>query len=143
LGKKSPHWKAKAHKPLELPRVSREPGLLSAKTRRTVGIDLFIESKLFSPELGASLKELAQGTSLDLKMMSNRGTQVWPGEYPRIDLIDHYRCRFMQRNAEGSLTDAQIHELIAKVGAKHMWMHVEKLQEFDGQAAFAKAQGED
>lgn len=143
LGKKSAHWKPKAHKPLELPRVSKEPGLLSAKTRRVVGIDLFIESKLFSPELGAALKTLAEGTALDLKMMSNRGTQVWPGEYPRIDLIDHYRCRFMQRNRDGDLSDQHISELVAKVGAKHVWMHIEKLQEFDGKAAYAKAQGED
>jgi isocitrate dehydrogenase len=33
--------------------------------------------------------------------------------------------------------------LLTAVGAKHRWMHVEKLQEFDGEPSFTKAQGED
>ncbi len=33
--------------------------------------------------------------------------------------------------------------LLSKVGSQFHWMHVEKLQEFDGQPGFTKAQGED
>jgi isocitrate dehydrogenase len=143
LGKKSPHWKKKAHKPLELPRVTKAPVTVTPKSRRVVGIDLFIESGMTSKPLGDDLKVLAEGTALNLKMISNRGTQVYPEGNPRIDLIDHYRCRFMQRNKDADLTDQHITELVTKVGAKHRWMHIEKLQEFDGKAAYAKAQGED
>jgi isocitrate dehydrogenase len=143
LGKKSSHWKAKANKPLELPKVSKNPVTMTPKTRRVVGIDLFIESGLLSNPLGDDLKILAEGTALDIKMISNRGTQVYPGHYPRIDLIDHYRCRFVQRNKDGDLSDQHISELVTKIGAKHRWMHIEKLQEFDGVAAYSKAQGED
>jgi isocitrate dehydrogenase len=116
---------------------------MTPKTRRVVGIDLFIESGLLSNPLGDDLKILAEGTALDIKMISNRGTQVYPGHYPRIDLIDHYRCRFVQRNKDGDLSDQHISELVTKIGAKHRWMHIEKLQEFDGVAAYSKAQGED
>ncbi|MGP1309081.1 MAG: NADP-dependent isocitrate dehydrogenase [Phycisphaerales bacterium] len=142
LGKKSPHWKQKAHKPLEIPRVTKDPVTVVPKSRRVVGIDLFVESGMTSQPLGDYLKVLAEGTGLALKMISNRGTQVYPEGNPRIDLIDHYRCRFMQRDAGGDLDDAKIMELVQKVGAKHRWMHIEKLQEFNGEAAYAKAQGE-
>jgi isocitrate dehydrogenase len=143
LGKKSPHWKQKAHKPLELPRVSKSPVTVTVKSRRVVGIDLFIESGMNPSALGDDLKVIAEGTALDLKMISNRGTQVYPTGSARIDLVDHHRCRFVQRAKDADLTDQHITELVTKVGAKHRWMHIEKLQEFDGKAAYAKAQGED
>jgi isocitrate dehydrogenase len=49
----------------------------------------------------------------------------------------------MQRAAAGDLTEAQVLEVLTKVGTKHRWMHVEKLNEFDGAPGFTKAQGED
>jgi isocitrate dehydrogenase len=36
----------------------------------------------------------------------------------------------------------QILDLLSRIGAVHRWMHVEKLQEFEGVAGFTKAQGE-
>jgi isocitrate dehydrogenase len=33
--------------------------------------------------------------------------------------------------------------LAQRLAVKHRWMHLEKLQEFDGKPAFTKAQGED
>ena len=43
-----------------------------------VGLDVFVESPLTADELGASLTELADGTRLELKMISSRGTKVYP-----------------------------------------------------------------
>ena len=40
-------------------------------------------------------------------------------------------------------TDAQILDLVQRVGSRFRWMHLEKLQEFDGAAGYTKAQGED
>lgn len=141
LGQKSPHWKQKQNKRLELPKVTKEAATVKVASRRVAGIDLFIEFNGASKDLGDSLVSLSEGTGLTLKMMSNRGTQVWPGEYPRIDLVDHFRCRFMG-GAGADVTDQQIAALLAKVSPKHRWMHIEKLQEFDGKAAYSKAQGE-
>jgi isocitrate dehydrogenase len=58
-------------------------------------------------------------------------------------MVDHDRLRLMQRAAAGDLTEAQVLEVLTKVGTKHRWMHVEKLNEFDGAPGFTKAQGED
>jgi len=49
----------------------------------------------------------------------------------------------MQRVSTGDLGETQIIEVLTRVGAKHRWMHVEKLNEFDGVPGFTRAQGED
>jgi isocitrate dehydrogenase len=49
----------------------------------------------------------------------------------------------MLRDGAGDLSDAQLIALLEKIGTKHRWAHIEKLQEFDGQPGYTKAQGED
>jgi isocitrate dehydrogenase len=76
-------------------------------------------------------------------MISNRGTKVYadPGTMP--DCVDHWRCRFVAREASADLDDRAVFDLLTRVAARFRWMHVEKLQEFDGAAGYTKAQGED
>jgi len=93
--------------------------------------------------LGESLDALAEGTPLKLKMISNRGTQVYPDKGTLTDCVDHYRCRFIARDPNADLTDDDIFMLLNKLCQHHRWMHIEKLQEFDGEPGFTKAQGED
>ena len=78
-----------------------------------------------------------------LKMISSRGTKVYPPTGTITDVVDHYRCRFLLRDASGEATDAQILDLVQRVGSRFRWMHLEKLQEFDGAMGYTKAQGED
>ncbi len=60
------------------------------------------------------------------------------------DTVDHYRCRIVLRDKGGDLTEAQIAgRARARSASKHRWMHVEKLNEFDGAAGYTRAQGED
>ena len=87
--------------------------------------------------------EQVAGAPLKLKMISNRGTQVYPDRGTMIDCVDHYRCRFVQRDPAGEVGDAALLDLLARVAGKYRWVHVEKLQEFDGQPGYTKAQGED
>jgi isocitrate dehydrogenase len=76
-------------------------------------------------------------------MMSNRGTQVYPDKGTLIDCIDQHRCRLVLRDAAGNLTDADVLQVLQKVNGTLKWAHIEKLQEFDGQPTYTKAQGED
>ena len=57
-----------------------------------------------------------------------------------VSLVDHYRCRFVQREAAAKLGDPEILALLETIGGRHRWMHIEKLQEFDGQPAYSKSQ---
>ena len=56
---------------------------------------------------------------------------------------DHFRCRFIIREAPGDLPDEDVHDLLVAISSRHSWMHIEKLQEFDGELGFTRDQGED
>jgi isocitrate dehydrogenase len=43
----------------------------------------------------------------------------------------------------GDLSDQDVHELLVRISSAHSWMHIEKLQEFDGELGFTRDQGED
>ena len=92
-----------------------------------VGLDVFVESPLTAEELGASLTELAHGTRLELKMISSRGTKVYPATGAITDTLDHWRCRFIIREDPGDLWDEDVHQLLARISRRHTWMHIEKL----------------
>jgi hypothetical protein len=75
-----------------------------------------------------------------LRLISNRGTKVWPGPTPDILLVDHFRNRYV---AETSVTRADVLALLQELTAlgKH-WCHVELLNQAAGEARYSKAQGE-
>ncbi len=143
LGRKPTQTFVRDYKPIRLPEVSPDPVTVRPNIRRVVGVDIFVESELLPEPLGHLLESLAEDSALKLKMISNRGTKVYPPTGAITDVVDHYRCRFVARDAGTELTDAQIMELLQRVASRVRWMHLEKLQEFDGEMGFTKAQGED
>ena len=44
----------------------------------------------------------------------------------------------MKRSRGDALSNAEILSLLTKIGEVHTWMHVEKLQQFDGEDAFSR-----
>ena len=73
-------------------------------------------------------------------MITNRGAMVFPSNERKVSLVDHYRCRFVRRDGAAKFGDAEVLSLLGAVGSRHRWMHVEKLQDFDGEPAFSKSQ---
>jgi len=148
LGKKSENYRVRDVKEIKLPRLSDQPEFVKAKTLRVVGADIFVHSPLKPEVLGPSLESLLEGTPIKLKMISNRGTKVYPSAGAITDCVDQYRCRCMlrqgaEKGGTGDLTDQVLLPVLSKIGAAHRWVHVEKLQEIDGAEGFTKAQGED
>jgi isocitrate dehydrogenase len=143
LGRKSEHYQVRAYKPIKLPEIPAAPDFVKAKDRRVVGVDIFVESALPPDALGESIEHLAAQVPVALKMISNRGTKVYPGTAAIPDCVDHWRCRFIVREAGAELDESAIFNLLQRIGTRHRWMHVEKLQEFDGADGFTMAQGED
>lgn len=140
LGQTAATFAPREEKPLVVPDLV--PIHITPAARKVVGADVFIETKATAEVAGTQLERLVEGSAVRLKMMSNRGTQVYPVTGGMTDCVDHYRCRFVMRDAR-ELSDADLLDLLQRVGAEFHWMHVEKLQEFDGSAAYSKAQGED
>lgn len=104
------------------------------------GVDIFVENPTGIPQM----PELVD--HLKLKMISNRGTKIYPGVMPKIWLVDHHRCRYVATDANENymnIGDEEIFDLIREISASGIkWMHIEKLQLFDGELGYSKAQGE-
>ncbi len=142
LGRHSKYWAGREYAPLQLPEVSATPDFVHPVTRRVSGVDVFLESGLAPQPLGTSIEQIVRELPLQLKMISNRGTKVYPDNGAITDCVDHWRCRFVQRDNRLEVSDQEVLDLLHRLGQHHRWVHVEKLQEFDGQAAYTKAQGE-
>jgi len=104
------------------------------------GVDVFIESHEGIPKVPE------KADHLQLAMISNRGTKVYPGPKPKIWLVDHYRCRYIAKDENGKylrISDEEIFHLLRELYVHRFnWMHVEKLRLFDGELGYTKAQGE-
>jgi isocitrate dehydrogenase len=144
LGQRCSRLEARTRKPLRLPDLRFPVDLVRPASRREVGVDVFIEAGGDVEQLAASLGRHAAGTPLRLKMISNRGTQVWPATGGQIDCVDHWRCRFVldEQSGEGEVPHGAVIDLLAAIGSEHRWMHVERLSEFDGEPGYTRAQGE-
>jgi isocitrate dehydrogenase len=114
-------------------------GRAGSVARTLVGVDIFIETALTAEELGRDVAPLGGG-SFFLEMVDSRGTKLYPSTGLRAESVGWYRCRFV---AQGSrVTDAEIRSLLGNIATRHNWTHVEKLQLFDGEPGFTKAQGQ-
>jgi isocitrate dehydrogenase len=121
-------------------RVSHMP----AAQEQVVGLDVFVESKLEPSELGARLEAAARGLPFRLKMISNRGTVVYPPTGATTDTVDCHRCRFLATSPATDLSAGTVSPLLAAVEAAGLkWMHLEKLNQYNGKPGFTRAQGED
>jgi isocitrate dehydrogenase len=139
LGKRSQVSPPKQYREVDLPARQLGVNVVRVNTRRVTGVDIYIESDLEPRTLAGSLERISKPSALRLEMISNRGAMVFPGADRRVSLVDHFRCRFVSRDPSTELGDAAVIALLEMVGAEHRWMHIEKLQEFDGAAAFSKS----
>ncbi|HEV2642552.1 MAG TPA: NADP-dependent isocitrate dehydrogenase, partial [Candidatus Elarobacter sp.] len=143
LGKRSRLSQPREFHPIRVPAATSEVGHVRVASRGVVGVDVFVESLEQADELGESLSRLCDGAQLALKVISNRGTAVWPSTGQRTSLVDAFQCRFVASGpVEAEVSDAQILDLLQRVSTRYRWVHVEKLQRFDGKDGFSKAQGE-
>ena len=106
---------------------------MSQSDMKMVGLDVFVRTA----ELPAKLGDIDLA-GFELKVISNRGTKVWPAPTPPIHMTDVYCCRFMQKAPK-----ADALELLKAIEQKGFtWVHIEKLHEINGKPGFGLAQGE-
>lgn len=134
----------KAGKQFKIPEKSSRVKIRKPEERSVNGCDIFIEFDGSAEVLGSLLEEATSGTPFKLKMISNRGAMVYPSSGAETDCVDHWRCRFIL--TDGTHEDiplAALDYLLGRVQSNGlMWMHIEKLYIFDGEAAYTMAQGE-
>ncbi|MCB0664379.1 MAG: NADP-dependent isocitrate dehydrogenase [Saprospiraceae bacterium] len=116
-----------------------------------VGTDVFLDWQGSDPnELGSKLANL-DTPGIKLKMITNRGVKVYPGGMDQTYCTDHWRCRFVSREANTStsglsypgISYLQVLSLLTKLVIDgYDIIKTENLYEFDGQPAFSLGQGE-
>ena len=125
-----------------LPAWSYGPERYAAIERRTIGLDIFIETESDADALGPELEGLTANGPFELRFIESRGTKVYPSVGLSSDGVRLLRARFVTRNG-GSAADADLLALQGRVAQREPgWTHIEKLHVFDGADGFTKAQGE-
>lgn len=142
FGKSPKTLKGRDYRPIVLPKFKEEKSAKPVE-QKTIGLDVFVQWAGSAESLGTQLRTLTQDTPFELKMISNRGTKVFPLSGGAPDTVDHWRCRFMLKAKESPVTVEMVSALLKQVETQWRWMHVEKLEEISGKPGFTKAQGED
>jgi isocitrate dehydrogenase len=116
--------------------------------RKLVGMDVFVQwPGKQADSLAAMLSDAAmQGTKL--KMITNRGTKVWPNGHAETFCTDHWRCRFMGEGEEDCdyglflLLLRQLHYTAQVHDNTFSIIKTENLYTFDGVPGFSAGQGQ-
>lgn len=132
---------SRTYQPLALPNVTREDTRSELGSRTKVGVDVFIEASDQPDKVGERLTAALRGTPYTLKMVSNRGTVVWPATGGATDCVDHFRARIIISD-HATWSQDSIYDLLARIDRVYRWMHVEKLELFNGTPSYTQAQGE-
>jgi isocitrate dehydrogenase len=128
--------------PAPLQAWSYGPEHYAAIERRTVGLDIFIETGIEADQLGPELEGVAAGGPFELHFIESRGTKVYPSVGLSSDGVRLLRARFLTRDG-GPALEADLLALQGQVALRQPgWTHVEKLHVFNGADGFTKAQGE-
>ena len=139
LGKRSRMSAPREYKKLAPLTNDRKVSTVGTRQRRVVGVDIYVESDDQPAALAESIQRITAGLPVKLELIANRGSSVFPNTERKVSLVDHYRCRFVC-DGGGDLSDAELLSLLGRVGEVHPWMHVEKLQQFNGADAFTRTQ---
>jgi isocitrate dehydrogenase len=116
------------------------PSARPAPKRDLVGIDIYVEWPSKNTAALANLIRKASSNGLNLEMMSNRGTKVWPDGAPETFCTDSYRCRFIDKNGT---TPKEVVALLGRVMELGLEIAMtENLRNYDGKPGFTLAQGQ-
>lgn len=112
--------------------------------KQLMGVDIFLDWDQPGRDpnvLGRELSTLA-GDDLVLKMITNRGTKVFPNGHPETFCTDHWRCRFVAENG-APITHRRVLILLDQLTARNFdFIKTEHLYTFDGERGYSLGQGE-
>ena len=129
----------------------QQPSIKKSEVAKSlVGIDVFVDWKGKDANILGELLRQSSGSSLQLKMITNRGVKVYPNGNPETFCTNHWRCRFVDGEIDlekpttylpiekSALIDLQQKLLDADIDV----IKTENLYYFDGERGFSLGQGE-
>jgi len=114
-----------------------------APQKDLVGVDIFLdwwrgEFYGVANDLGAEVEKV-NGNGLKLQTIANRGVKVYPDGQPDTFTVDHWRCRFVSDQGEG--TAVTVEQIIDLLGRLHVHkldvIKTENLYNFDGSKGYS------
>ncbi len=113
----------------------------ATESRERVGVDIGINWSSSADELAQAVQACVTD-NLELQMISNRGTKVWPHGMPETFCADNWRLRFMGR--EGStIKTSQVIDLMRRMNDANLnFTKSVMLNTYNGVPGFTVAQGE-
>jgi isocitrate dehydrogenase len=110
--------------------------------RELVGVDVFVHNKDRNADRLASSINGSVSARLNLQMITNRGTKVWPNGFPETFCTDHWRCRFTAGEMDAIAYDDVID--LTKQLNEHGFdiIKTENLYRMNGQLSFSAGQGQ-
>jgi isocitrate dehydrogenase len=132
------------YKPIKLPVVDGHPDLVHPSKSLVQGFDIFVETIDDVKNIGQKMDSLCANKEYSLKFISCRGVVVYPHAMTMPDMVDQVRCRvvFKDLQSEGTAQEKILPLLGEMIKAGLKWGHMEKLNNYDGEAAYTKAHGE-
>ncbi len=144
MGQRPEKLKAVSYAPAEHKDVVEKKALVRTHEKKElVGVDVYLEWHEGSPDqLGETFKKVCHN-GLELKAITNRGARVWPNGMPETFTTDHWRGRFMPKQAGASISHTQVAKLLQDVAdAGFDFIKTENLYTFDGKAEYSTIPGE-
>ncbi len=116
-----------------------KPTVYEKKER--IGVDIGINWDGSADDLAAAVKSCVND-NLDLSMISNRGTKVWPQGKKETFCADNWRLRFMAKDGT-TVKTSQVIALMQRMNEADLnFTKSVMLHTFDGKPGFSVAQGE-
>ena len=111
------------------------------KAEKLIGVDVFVNAR----EQADDLANIIMGSLpqwLSLKMISNRGTQVWPGSSNYTEIVDHFCCRLEIQEGVGIVDRKKLLEYLAEMASVLIIEDIEFLKEWGDMKGYSLAQGQ-
>ena len=140
LGKTHLDWAKRDYNPLKFNPVKM---IERNVEQRTIGVDIFIHSPEHSLTMGPLLETLIKNSGFVLKMVANRGVQVYPDIGGLAgEVSPHHQCRFISPSNEVASEESLV-KLVQAISEKYKWVHIERLYLIDNTPSYTKVQGEE
>lgn len=110
----------------------------SNEIKETMGVDVFIDTSINVIDLSTKIQKLLP-QNIELTMISNRGTQVWPKGSVFTQCVNHYRCRLQ---AKTSVKETFLLDIVSNISKELRVCSVEMLLRLGGNEKFTMAQGQ-
>jgi isocitrate dehydrogenase len=112
-----------------------------AVVRELIGVDVYLawdEDGRSATRLAERLRAATGDAPLELTLITNRGVEVFPSGFPETMVTDHWRCRFLPREAGATVTTAAAVDVVARVAAAGLEVvGTDHLHRVDGEDGFS------